>query len=80
VVAVRTAMSLEDYRYENDFCRHSLTGVSEDGQPRFHPMEMIAFRHYRTPFPVKILYALSQWGREDVAQNGAENPIASPGG
>jgi hypothetical protein len=65
----------------NKFLEHDpLTGVSEDGQPGFHPIQMIAFRHYRTPFPVKILYALSQLGREDVAQNGAENPEASPGG
>ncbi|RZF24665.1 hypothetical protein EVC45_37515 [Paraburkholderia sp. UYCP14C] len=65
----------------NKFLEHDpITSFSEDGQVGFHPMEMIAVRHYRTPFPVKILYGLSRLGREDAAEDSAEQPEASPGG
>ncbi|QBR03768.1 hypothetical protein [Paraburkholderia pallida] len=57
-----------------------ITDVSADGEPGFHPMEMIAYRHYRTPFPVKIIYGLSQIDGKKSAENPPESTEASAGG
>jgi hypothetical protein len=62
------------------FLEHDpIADLSEDGEPGFHPMEMLAYRHYRTPFPVKIIYALSQFGREEFTENPHDRQEASLG-